>query len=470
VASTSALPHPVWLARRGYAVVVQDVRGRGDSQAGFAPFVQEASDGAATVEWAAALDFSNGDVAMYGFSYQGMGQLFTAAEKPPSLRAIAPMMCCPDPYEGWTYEGGCLRWSFVAFWAAQLAGQGIKTGPIPYDLNALPIAAALGNDPPPWFREWLEHPTSDDYWAALRPALEEISVPAFTVMGYFDDFSSGIAQIISALKAEAVCGPWAHMPWGTRAGEVELGSDAAPSLVSEALVGFFDRVLKGEEGGVRGPVTYYVGNRGWRNGLTWPPSHTSTGYTCTSAGDANSRHGDGRLLAGNGDPGPSDVLVSQPNFPFPGTPVPLEDQAAAEDRRDVLCYTTRTLDRDLTIVGSPTLSVASVSDAPTHDLIGSLVWVRPDGSARRLVTGARRHGTEGADGARHFEIQLRPIAWTIPAGHSLRLDISASRFPQFDRNPQTNQVLGWEARASDCRVATIEVFDARLKLPVEDGS
>jgi len=114
VASAPVLPSPVELARRGYAVVVQDVRGRGDSEGVFEPFVNEATDGAATVEWAAALPFSNGDVVTYGYSYQGLVQLLAAARRPPSLRGVAAMMCGSEPYEGWTYLGGCLQWSFVA--------------------------------------------------------------------------------------------------------------------------------------------------------------------------------------------------------------------------------------------------------------------------------------------------------------------------------------------------------------------
>ena len=105
--------------------------------------------------------FSDGRVATYGFSYQGLAQLYAAARRPPSLRGIAAMMCCPDPYEGWTYEGGCLRLPFVAFWSAQLAGQERRRGPDRYDVGSLPVSAALGDDPPRWFTEWLEHPSDD---------------------------------------------------------------------------------------------------------------------------------------------------------------------------------------------------------------------------------------------------------------------------------------------------------------------
>jgi uncharacterized protein len=468
VASTPVLPHPAWLARHGYAVVVQDVRGRGESDGRFVPFVQEATDGAATVEWAAQLDFSNGDVGTYGFSYQGLTQLYLAAERPPSLRAIAPMMCCPDPYEGWTYDGGCLRWPFVALWSAQLAGQESASGPIPYDFNALPILEALGSSPPPWFREWLQHPLDDPYWEARRPDLDAIDVPAFTVLGYFDDFSSGTARLMSQLEPEAVCGPWAHMPWGSRAGDVELGTEAGPGRVAQAMVGFFDRVMKGGGHRSKPAVTYYVGGQGWRASEAWPPDHSIRTYTCSSNGNANSRHGDGRLVEDATTSGPSDLLVAQPLVPYPGTATPLEDQAAAEDRRDVLCYTGPELSRDLTILGSPRVTVSSQTDVSNHDLMASLVWVSPDGTPRRLTTGARRGASGAEGGSRQFDIQLRPTAWTIPAGHSLRLDLSASRFPEFDRNPHNGAVPFAEARPQDFRTASLEITGAQLVVPVGD--
>ena len=192
-----------YYAQRGYVVVQQDSRGRFDSAGVFEPFVNEGHDGAASIEWAARLPFSDGRVATYGFSYQGLSQLYAAAEQPPSLVAIAPMMCCPDPYEGWFVEGGALRWPFVCFWAAQLAGQDVQAGPIPFDTGALPISEALGRRPPRWFSEWISHPKRDGFWDRRTPDLDRITVPSFTVLGWFDDFSSGTATLIDRLESEA---------------------------------------------------------------------------------------------------------------------------------------------------------------------------------------------------------------------------------------------------------------------------
>lgn len=469
VASSPVLPHPSWLARRGYAVVVQDVRGRGDSEGRFEPFVNEADDGVATVEWAARLPFSNGDVATYGFSYQGLMQVAVAARRPPSLRAIAPMMCTPDPYEGWTYEGGCLRWPFVAFWAAQLAGQEEGAIPLVPDLEALPLSAALGETPPRWFLEWLAHPNDDAYWAERRPNLSAIDVPAFSVLGWFDDFSSGTSRIIEALGAEAVCGPWAHMPWGTRVGDLELGEDAGPGVAHEALAAFFDRVLKHK--GAAGPakIRYYSGGRGWRSAPSWPPPHDVMVWSATSGGAANSRHGDGRLVEGNTDSGPPDVLVSEPLVPYPGGTVPMASEAAAEDRRDVLCYTSAPLARSLSIAGSPRVDVVTRCDRDTHDVVASVVLVDPLGEPRALSTGVRRVRSSPREPGRH-SFSLKPVAWTCAQGSRLRLDISGARFPAFDRNPHEAGLAAARASRNRFRVATIEVLEAGLDLPVETGS
>jgi hypothetical protein len=457
------------LARHGYAVVVQDVRGRGDSGGTFAPFVHEGEDGAATVEWCAGLPFSNGDVATYGFSYQGLMQLAIAARRPPSLRAIAPMMCTPDPYEGWTYEGGCLRWPFVASWAAQLAGQEKGAVPIVPNLEALPISRALGDDPPRWFTEWLAHAEDDDYWAERRPDLSAIEVPAFSVLGWFDDFSSGTARIIEALDAEAVCGPWAHMPWGTRVGDVELGEDAGPAVAYEALVAFFDRVLKGKGEAPPTRVRYFSVGRGWTSAPSWPPPHRVVAWWANSAGSANSRHGDGRLIEGQPDPLPPDVLVAESLVPYPGGIVPLASEAASEDRRDVLCYTSAPLGSSVSIAGSPRVDVTIRCDRDTHDVVASLILVDPVGEPRALSTGVRRVRESPAEPCRH-SLGLRPIAWTCPVGSRLRLDISGARFPAFDRNPHTGTRTVAETPREEHQVATIEVFAARLALPVEVAS
>ena len=466
VASTPVLPHPAWFARRGFAVVVQDCRGRGASGGRFTPFVDEGRDGAAAIEWAARLPFADGRVATYGFSYQGLAQVYAAALRPPSLRGIAAMMCCPDPYEGWTYEGGCLRLPFVAFWSAQLAGQEQGRGPVAFDVGALPVAEALGPTPPPWLSEWLQHPDDDEYWSSRRPDLSAIEVPVFTVLGYFDDFSSGTAVLAEALGAEAVCGPWAHMPWGTRHGGTELGEEAGPGPAFPRLVAFFDRVFERQppiEADRR--VSYYCIGAGWRSAPAWPPGNRWQQWCGVSGGNANSRHGDGRLRPGDEPAGPADVVVVEPLVPYPGGAIGFQDESGSEDRRDVLCYTSEPLDAPLEVVGSPLVTVEAACDHADHDLVVTLVLVDPDGRARALTGSARRCRSCSAGSPMAHALRLRPIAVQAPAGHRLRLDVSGARFPAFDRNPHSG-VPPAQARAEDTVVATLTVHGLRMELPV----
>ena len=464
VASTPVLPHPEQLARHGYAVVIQDVRGRGDSEGRFDPFVDDGTDGAASIEWAARLPFSDGRVATYGFSYQGLNQLAAAARRPPSLRAIAPLMCAPEPYEGWTYEGGALRWPFVAGWAAQLAAQEPGAAPVSPALDALPTADALGSEPPRWFSEWLTHPKDDAYWAERRADLSLIDVPVFTVLGFFDDFAAGTAKLFALLDAEGVCGPWAHMPWGTRLGDIELGEAASPAVAHAALLAFFDRVLKSARSAGTA-VQYYDRAAGWLHSPTWPPAHNELGWSASSDGRANSRHGEGRLEPGVEMEPLEDVLVSEPLVPYPGTLAPLSDESAAEDRRDVLCYTTAAVLEPLAIAGTVRARARIEADVDTHDLVVSVVVVDRAGRPRRLTTSIRRLTVSPAV-PQDVMLELGPFAWTVAAGERLRVDVTASRFPAFDRNPQSGARPAALTGRDGCVVGTIHLLGLHVILPV----
>jgi hypothetical protein len=471
VASTPVLPHPSWFARHGYAVVVQDCRGRGDSGGRFEPFVDEAPDGAATIEWAARLPFCDGRVATYGFSYQGLNQLYAAALAPPSLHAIAPMMCATEPGEGWTYEGGALRWPFVCFWAAQLAGQDRQSPPIPFSTSAVPIADALGTTPPTWFEEWVANADDAEYWAARRPDIDAIRVPAFSVLGWFDDFSSGTGELIERLGAEAWCGPWGHMPWGAEHGGHDFGSDADPSPVWEGLVAFFDRVFDRRATSESARVRYYVIGDEWRAAPTWPPPHTDEDWTAESAtGNALSRWGDGRLSRGSSTPmAHPTTVVAEPHVPVPGEPLDYQDEASLHDRRDIACFTSDAFERCVDIAGTPTVSALTGSDRPRHDLVATLCTVAPDGETRVITGYAARLIRPVEIGERtEWSIRLRPIAARIPAGHRIRLTIAASRFPCYDRNAHDG-IQSPTTTFDEQTVATIDIHRLALRLPILDG-
>jgi predicted acyl esterase len=150
-------------------------------------------------------------------------------------------------------------------------------------------------------------------------------------------------------------------------------------------------------------------------------------------------------------------MATDPLGPVPAGLDPLSDESAVEDRRDVLCFTSEPLGRDLIVTGQPIVTAVVAADVATHDLIATLTMVEPGGG----VTPGDPSPTT---------VELSPISWRVPAGHRLRLDLSASRFPAFDRNPQNWAVAAHRAGPGDCRVAAVEIHAARLELPVEDDA
>ena len=330
----------------------------------------------------------------------------------------------------------------------------------------------MGEDPPSWFREWLDHPTFDDYWAARTPDLDAIDVPVFVVVGWADSFPAATVELAATLSAETVLGPWGHMPWGSRIGGVELGPDAGPGIPHRALLAFFDRVLKATGEAPALPVRYHTRGRGWRDAPAFPPPSVAVERWrgASATGWANGRHGDGHLVPAldDGDIVPT-VLAAEPLVPVPGGLDPYGDESATEDRRDVACFTSEALTEDLVVTGSPSVTVETSADVATHDVVVSLCAVGADHRSTRLTTGVRRLRDLPVGEVVATDVELGPLSVVVPAGSRLRVDVSASRFPAFDRNPQNPDVAVHEAGRDDCVVALIEVHDVMLALPVDHG-
>jgi putative CocE/NonD family hydrolase len=213
--------HPRLYAARGYAVVCQDVRGRGDSEGEFRPFAQEGPDGHDAVEWVAAQPWCDGRVGMYGFSYPGFAQLAAAAERPPHLRAVAPAMTAADVRDEWLYEGGALRLAFVLWWACELGKDGaVRAGDeeLLYEVLRLQgdLAAACREHSrrrslpaaleraAPYAREWVSRAVDDEWWAGLSAVPGPAAVPGFFLAGWHDTFLEGT---IAAYRRAAAGGP-----------------------------------------------------------------------------------------------------------------------------------------------------------------------------------------------------------------------------------------------------------------------
>jgi putative CocE/NonD family hydrolase len=484
IASTVVYAHPTWYASHGYIVVIQDVRGRGSSGGEFELFRHEADDGHATVQWAASLPQSTGAVGMYGFSYQGMTQLFAAAAQPPALRAIAPAMVGYDLYADWAYENGALPLQIGLGWALQLATETARRRGDATAYQALRQAAQtmpLTDAVPPrpqvlktyapdsFFHQWLDRPPTDPYWRDLSPDLSGVDLPMLHIGGWYDPYLRGDLRLYRQMVAQASApqelwiGPWGHLPWGRRVGAIDFGP-AADSPIDRQQIRWFDRWLKETTAPPQPGVQLFVmGPNRWQGWEHWPTAVKQPLYL-GSTGLAGLCQADG-LLGPDCPASPAeDVLVHDPWRPVPslgghcGLPPGPFDRGAIDGRTDVLTYTTAPLPEPLTLVGSPAVELYCRADAPSFDLSAVLSEVRPDGAVINLSQGHCRVDGPGPKdgGSQAIALALQPTACTIAAGHRLRLSVAGAAFPAYAVNSGTGASPG-DCPQIDYRVITLHL-------------
>ena len=476
------------LASHGYIVVVQDTRGRYDSGGEFYPFRHEANDGYDTVEWAAKLSGSNGRVGMYGGSYVGATQMLAAIRKPPYLVAIMPYVTASEYYDGWTYQNGALMQWFASSWTSSLAVDTLRreaqarlrpkdwSWQVPvesYQLLSLPTA----DDVAPYFHDWVRHETDDDYWKKWKISdhYPELTVKALHMGGWHDIFLKGSIKNYIGLKKSAktneareaqrlLVGPWAHA--GTSAegkiGDVVFGTQAVLDY-TQTILNWFDYSLKGvnNEYASGAPVRLFVmGENVWRDENEFPLQRAqTTKYYLSSSGHANSIRGDGTLSMKPAQENTSDRFEYDPANPVPTIggrlccgndvlpPGPF-DQRPNETRSDVLIYSTPPLEKDTEVTGYITLELYAATTASDTDFTAMLVDVDPSGYARFLTDGivrGRYHSsTKRAElivsgKIYRYDIDLWATSNVFKAGHQIRLYVSSSNFPRFNRNPNTGE-------------------------------
>lgn len=508
-------------AQNGYAVVLQDVRGRYESEGQWYPFRDEAQDGYETIEWAAKQPFSNGKVGSQGGSYLGHNQWAAASKKPPHLVAAFPGVASTNIYANWLTMGGAFRLSFNYGWgvvrmphrimlpqywhSADYTTENQKYENILMHLPLMDGDLQSGNEAIPHYRDWLKHESYDDYWKAIsdEERFNQITVPTHTYGGWFDIFLQGTVNGYVGMRkqgateaarsgARMIIGPWGHGP-SKAFGGIDFGDHALVDMFERQLA-FYDYHLKGVNNGVgqEKPVKiFYMGVNQWHDEDDWPiPGTRNTELFLTSGGQANSIRGDGRLTFDKPTSEGTDEYRYDPAFPVPttggnnccGTPTPAgpRDQRPLENREDMLVYTSDFLKDSLTIAGQIRMKLFAATDGPDTDWMIKLVDVYPDGYAMPISEGilrARFH--QGLDKISlltpnqmyEFDIEMTPTANVFLPGHRIRVDITSSNFPQFDRNPNTGAPLGSDARI---RVAQQKIFHGSMKashiiLPVLEG-
>ena len=480
-------------AALGYVVIIQDVRGRFSSEGEWDPFRHESSDGYDTVEWAAALPDSNGKVGMFGGSYVGATQMLAAIAAPPHLAGILPYVTASNYHESWTYQGGAFEQWFNESWTLHLAMDTLNrraqahNNALPH-LFKLPLAAfpllGVGDagdslDRPQslasYFFDWLAHPSYDDYWkqVSIEDHFSQITVPILHVGAWYDIFLGGSLRNYVGIKArggseEARRGQrlmvitGGHAGSGQRIGEVDFGRDSVVDD-SDLTLRWYDYLLKGKKNGLESEKAvkiFVLGKNVWREEEDWPLARARiTRFYLHSQGKANSLSGDGTLSALEPASEHVDQYIYDPADPVPTRGGPLccdaprlapgaIDQRPVEARSDVLVYSSPPFKEDFEVTGPISVELYASSSAVDTDFTGKLVDVWPNGFAQNLTEGilrARyRNSPERVEFINPGEVyKLTLDLWATSnvflKGHKLRLEISSSNFPRFDRNLNTGE-------------------------------
>lgn len=511
--------HPSWYARQGYIVVSQDTRGRYLSEGEFYPFKYEAEDGYDTIEWCAKLDGSTGKVGMFGMSYGGATQLLAATQRPPSLATIIPAETASQYYEGWTYNQGALALAFTLSWALSLgintaqrrgddqmaaAYAGSFASSLALDwslpLDRIPV---LDSPDTSYFGDWLAHPTYDDYWKqwSIDEDYSRIDVPALHVAGWYDVFLSGSVKNFVGLREQAgnaharehqrlLIGPWFHIPWRPLWG---AGDDATPHAFDEWQIDWFDRHLKAEPvAGADPAVRLYVLREGmWRDFDHWPPASTTpVEYFLHSRGRANSVFGDGSLDRSEPGNEPADVYTYDPAIPQLGpgghsccfenvAPMGPADQGSREVNNGVLIFTSPELEQPLYLIGDVSATIYASSTAVDTDFAVRLCVVDVNGVSTNLQEGiVRARYRESLSEPSllepgkiyRYEIPLGPVGVRLETGERIRVQVTSSDFPQWDRNLNTGNSPSSEGLSSVVAATQVIYHDAdhpsSITLPV----
>jgi len=516
-------------ASSGYAVVLQDVRGRFASEGTFYAFVNERQDGYDTLEWLVAQPWCNGNVGMFGQSYVGLTQWQAAMSGHPALRAIVPTVTAADYHAGWTYQGGAFELSFNLSWtmtnlATNTVARRKKSDPAAEEtfqrlldgiddltegFRSLPLAGhPILAEYAPYYDDWLNHPSYDDYWAALDVSAKHnaLNVAALNIGGWYDIFQKGTIDNFTGMRANGpaavrdrqhlLLAAWNHsgISRGNPIGAHDFGMRATGAVIdSDGIqLRWFDRWLRGIENGVddEPPVRLFVmGSNQWRHEHEWPLARTDwQEWFLHSGGKANSLTGDGALGRELPASEPPDAYVYNPRNPVPTVGGGLccnavfsqggaYDQCAVETREDVLVYTTPPLEQPVEVTGPVRLILHASSSASDTDWTAKLVDVSPCGYARNLTDGilraryreSMREGILLPPGeVIAYDVDLWATSNAFLAGHRIRLEVSSSNFPRFDRNPNTGEVPGrWTDMVSALQmVFHSSEYPSRLVLPV----
>ncbi len=493
-----------FFAQRGYAVAVVDNRGRYDSAGDWTPWFDDFADGADTVEWCGTQPWSNGNVGMIGGSYLGCVQWWAAQSRSPYLKTIIPFSAHADIYfYGMNYRGGAFKLAGNLIWATMTNGRVMQPAialaasngtiakpegddegsPIQWDevFEHLPLITsdevAVGRVIP-FYRNWVQHSTYDDYWKEVSNfgKYDRIDIPVLLIGGWFDVHVVSTIANLEGIHREGgaaaragvrlVMGPWGHGVVTGPFGDLDFGPDSVVEF-RELQLRWLDHWLKGINNGVEKdpPLRLFtMGTNTWREGSAWPLPETRWTKLYLGAG--------GRLAESEpGEHEEPDRYVYDPADPVPTLgPNPWDDRPldhrAHEERADVLVYTTDPLTDDLEVTGPVQARLFAASSAPDTDWTVRLLDVHPDGRAISLCDGILRarfrepapprtgvpapgqfeHPRLLTPGLVHeFTVEVGVTSIVFKRGHRIRIHVSSSNFPRFDRNLNSGSEPGTDS-------------------------
>ena len=482
-------------AERGYTVVIQGTRGRYESEGEHIPFEHEREDGIDTLRWLSQQSWYDGRVGSWGGSYFGYTQWVVSDQVDPGLSTTFVQLASSDFYRMF-YPGGAFSLETALVWACVSHGetdQKVTSEMLDAGVEGLPLVRAddraVGDVS--FFNNWAMHPNRDEFWHAVdgsdRPAT--LQSPMLLMAGWYDPFLPTQLDDFNRIRSEAdpdvarssrlIIGPWIHadvvtFPDGVKPRHYRLES-LEPSLP------WFDQHLLGKASSGAPPVRLYVmGINQWRDENEWPLARTEyTSYYLHSQGNANSVLGDGLLTRAKPiGSEPPDRYIYDPREPVPtaggamlGPRAGIALQNAVEERQDVLVYTTDPLEAALEVTGPIRVVLYVTTTAPSTDFTAKLVDVHPDGSAYNVSDGILRRRYKPT-GAVEIQIDLWPTSMVFDVGHRLRLEVSSSNYPRFDRNLNTMGATYEETEPVKASQAVFHQIDfpSRIILPVIPGS
>ena len=488
---------------RGYAVVVEDVRGRYHSDGEFRPYENEGKDGYDTIEWAAAQPWSNGAVGTFGLSYPGAVQWLAAVENPPHLKAMVPAMTFSTPqnffYAGGTWDMSWIEWIWDNI-APDVRVKNNVPGPRTDDdavvawreegpkmLNIVPLDAVESlRRVAPYYFEWLSHPPEDPWWhwCELRDKYARTEAAVLNMSAWYDDnygpegATTNYLGLLKTRSAQAdqrnhlLLGPWVHgvdSTGKTRSGEREFAPTAAINY-DEVVLRWMDHYLKGIDNGVNRekPVRYFVmGLDQWRESDLWPPAAQETRFFLSA--EEGSRVGLSRSLPHGptysefqGDPG--HPVINE--YSSSGA----HDYRKLADREDVLTFDSEILDHDTEATGPIVERIFAACDCRDFDLWARVLDVAPDGTALNVMSPGLDvlrasyrdpvRGRQLLQPGKVYELRLDQLITSnvFRKGHRIRVQISTSFFPNFSRNLQIGKS---EVDSADMKKAAIRVYHSR---------